>query len=594
MSFAWPAALGFLGLLPAIAILYFLKLRRTPKVVSSTYLWKKAVDSFRVNRPFDRFRNQLLLWVQLLILGLLVVALAKPFLRAEQEQSDVQIYLVDHSASMGTREGDRTRLDLAKDFVRAAIRNKRDGDRMMIIAFSDRSNIVAPMTTEKDALLAALDSIEPTGRPTVLGEAWQTALSVARQFDHSDILVVSDGGFGPLHALTEAHATVRYVPVGSTLDNVGITRLESRETDVREIFAQVYNRRAGSSTVRVELLLNDRLVDARDVAVPPGEKIGVVFRRPFADEGVAEVRLQVQDAFPADDRAWVPLQNPEPAKVVLVGEENLFLREVLRNDPNVELTLMAPKDFVGDVPCDLLVLDGVVPARLPKGAVLSLSPSGGEPATVARWEDHSLTRHVNFATLHIEKLTQATLPNWMRPLLITDRGPAIAAGESGDTRMVSVFFSLLDSDWPLRLSFPLFIGNVVRWAKTPEGVATQAVRPGAPLALAVPAGVEHGTVKLPDGRERTVGRRAVVADTDRQGVYRVRWDGATRDDLYVVSLLDPSESDLSVRPEVRMGEERVAGLSQRALVRRDRTKWFLLAAVVLLFAEWFLYQFRRN
>ena len=50
MSFVWPLGLAFGALLPLIAILYFLKLRRVPKIVSSTYLWKRAVDEFSAER----------------------------------------------------------------------------------------------------------------------------------------------------------------------------------------------------------------------------------------------------------------------------------------------------------------------------------------------------------------------------------------------------------------------------------------------------------------------------------------------------------------------------------------------------------------
>ena len=57
--------------LPAIILLYFLRLKRDVRVVSSTYLWKKTVDAYRVNRPFQRYQNHLLLWLQLLAVLLL-------------------------------------------------------------------------------------------------------------------------------------------------------------------------------------------------------------------------------------------------------------------------------------------------------------------------------------------------------------------------------------------------------------------------------------------------------------------------------------------------------------------------------------------
>ena len=64
--------------IPSLLILYFLKLRRREMPVSSTFLWKKAIQDLQVNSPFQRLRRNLLLLLQLLLLMLLLLSLSRP------------------------------------------------------------------------------------------------------------------------------------------------------------------------------------------------------------------------------------------------------------------------------------------------------------------------------------------------------------------------------------------------------------------------------------------------------------------------------------------------------------------------------------
>ena len=134
--------------IPALLVLYFLKLRRREQAVSSTLLWKKAIQDLQVNAPFQRLRRNLLLFLQLLLLALLLLALSRPVSQYAPGAGKMTVVLIDRSASMSAVEPDgRTRLEEAK----------RGTDRSAITARSEELDAVTKPWAERrmDAAIQA-------------------------------------------------------------------------------------------------------------------------------------------------------------------------------------------------------------------------------------------------------------------------------------------------------------------------------------------------------------------------------------------------------------------------------------------------------
>jgi hypothetical protein len=171
---------------PALVILYFLKLRRRTVEISSTLLWKKAVQDLQANAPFQRLRRNILLLLQLLVLGAALFAVAQPQQRSETGGGRRLVLIIDRSASMNAvevRDGP-TRLEQAKREALALVETMRSGgvlesdrgsDQAMIVAFDSGGEVVAPFTADRAELRRAIESISPTDARSSIREAFKLA-----------------------------------------------------------------------------------------------------------------------------------------------------------------------------------------------------------------------------------------------------------------------------------------------------------------------------------------------------------------------------------------------------------------------------------
>src|SRR5204862_8227735 len=121
-------------------LLYFLKLRRRPLEVPSTFLWHRTIEDLHVNAIWQRLRQSLLLFLQLLFFALIALALFGPGMKGRESISDRIILLIATSASMPATDVSPSPLDDAKKQAEQIIKAMDDNARepaAMPISFSD-------------------------------------------------------------------------------------------------------------------------------------------------------------------------------------------------------------------------------------------------------------------------------------------------------------------------------------------------------------------------------------------------------------------------------------------------------------------------
>src|SRR5258705_8569091 len=117
-----PAGIAAGIVVPSLLLLYFLKLRRREMPISSTLLWKKAIQDLQVNAPFQRLRKNLLLLLQMLLLLLLALAFARPVMNYTRGAGKLAVIAIDHSASMAALDiNGKSRLEEAKRLAKELV-----------------------------------------------------------------------------------------------------------------------------------------------------------------------------------------------------------------------------------------------------------------------------------------------------------------------------------------------------------------------------------------------------------------------------------------------------------------------------------------
>ena len=138
MNFAAPLQLAWLGLLAPLVVLYILRRKRERRVVGSTLLWESALRDLRAESPFRRLVPHLSLLLQVLVVVLGALALARPSGAARLPQGAHIAFVVDTSLSMGaTPAGQSARqapIERARRVIQQRAANLPPGSRALVIA----------------------------------------------------------------------------------------------------------------------------------------------------------------------------------------------------------------------------------------------------------------------------------------------------------------------------------------------------------------------------------------------------------------------------------------------------------------------------
>jgi hypothetical protein len=624
MNFLVPAA--FLGALLAVPIilLYMLRLRRREVMISSTFLWRQVMQDREANTPWQRLRRNLLLLLQLIILALLVLALARPYISVPAVSRGQTALLIDASASMNATDIDgRSRFDEARRRAGEIVDTLGSDQAMTVIRVADAPDVLAPYTTDRTQLR---DAIASAG-PSLAAANWDAAfnLAVAGRTNEQDftIIVISDGGLGETVGLPGIEGEVRYIPIGTAADNVAITALAARAQpgSPPQLFAQITNYGPVDMPVVFSLRIDGELTTPENVIVPAGSSLPIVSTRALPAEFstieasvTLSVNAEAPDYLEVDNRAYTTSPGLGDLRVLLVTAGNIYIEQVFALNPAVQAVRATPETGIPATRYDLYVFDGWLPDSLPEGDLLIINPPESTPLFTLAGESQAVNNpvveaadprvaFVDFSSVALLRFRLLDNVGWADPLIRAEGGPLLLAGEIDGRQVAILPFELRESTLPLDIAWVILISNLIAWYAPQDVIVNDtALAVSEPVVMRPPLEADRVRITLPGGQTRDlpIDRETLIfTETTAPGLYSIEvidGDEVIRSETFAVNLFSELESQIAPVPQgsLRVGQTVIPPPQEDERGQREYWPLLALAVLAMLLIEWYAYHRRQG
>ena len=597
----WPLAL--LAAVPVVIILYLLKPKGKDYRISSNLLWERLVKNQQSRTFLEKFIHNILMYLQLLILLLLILALMSPYLRSREESRENVVLVLDTSGSMQHDAGEgRMRIEEAIRQARDLIASSEDTAFSVVTSDCRGVNLLAVGVKDKSRLYAVLEQITCCDGPGDLQSAEsvvETLLGADEETGEAsaEVIVFTDGSGAEEAAGYAEFFDARIMVMGGAVSNVANNFLSYSDASevsdaVREEEAGQEQGRAvicassltnysdGDAQVEISLYEGKELLEIRQLTIGSGET-SLCFFREFVWQGeplrseISSVKFDGRsdsDSLAADNVAYAVPDRESEMEAVLIGEGNTYLEKAYQAAAGMPLTKVKSESQLQDGSQALRIYDAGTDGLWQEEASALVFGAGGETGTAERVlltvSDCDLTAGLSSFTIGVNETKVYEIPQWGTGFLWAGEQCAGYYGEHDGVKSVVVGFDIRESDFPLKAEFPIFISNALQYLGDTSLLAQQIYTAGDRVLFHPQAEFDVSTL---------------TAETDRAGLYEVQAGELT--EQYVVRFDTAGESDGRLTAEGTVPDNEYSS----RLVKKQLRNVLLVLALVLLAAEWVLY-----
>lgn len=571
MSFSYP--LGFLILLfiPVLIILYILKNKFTEQTVSSTFLWKLSEKFLKRKRPISKIYGILSLILQCLVVAVIAIMVSGPAIRLPNQARDF-CFIIDSSGSMGMKNGDKTRYDMAKDEICDIIDSSVEGSTFTLISCEDKTNVVYEGITNKTSAQSQLRALSISSIDSNCVDALPLAQSYFDNNKSLSIYLATDKEY-------TTNPLINLIKVNSNSHNYALENI-TYDVSVRKLTlsgnVKTYNI---TGDVKISLYVDDEFKAETTITTNANNENNFNFSEITIGETYDSIKVVIDTA---DDLSYdneyiiYNLVQEKYNKVLLVSDNPLYLENMLNALGSLDLTVISEKDYYPTQygGYGLYIFDCYNPNELPKdGSVWLINVEGVMNNYGFNYQDSldfgnvgrelelnersnpvlsSIKDGLIDETLYITQYQKYGLYNNFDTILSCEGNPVLFVGTTNSGNREVVFgFDLHNSNLPLSMNYITLIRNLINYS-FPTILDTTSYVAGDSLMVNVLAGCSSIEIIAPNGSSMYLDTTGAIAQyiLNESGSYTVNVTINGKVNKFLIySAYPESESNIISQPE---------------------------------------------
>jgi hypothetical protein len=591
MSFLniWP--LFFLVTIPFLILLYILKEKSEDLSVSSSIFWEEIYKTLEVNRPFEKLKKNIMLFLQILITLLIILALMNPLLKFFGKEYSELIIVIDNSASMLGISDDETCIDRAKAVAKEYIDSCASGTKISIITANKNIEVLIAGSENNSLVKEKIDSVTKTFNPGDLDNSLKLVKSMTKELENYKVLFITD------EVVDIGDINGQVILVDKDESNISIDNIaHKKENGKVSVISTITNRGNVDYSGDFYLYGEDNLLEATSLELKKGEEITLNFSMEDRDIKYLKGEISGKDAILEDNKFYHVIKNNDNKKTLLVSNKNVFLEKALSVVSKAELVKTNEISNISENNSyDLYIFDGMLGENIPEyGNILMVNPhennlfnvlgeqDGGEAVVIGE----GMPKYLQNMTFIASKIKKIEVPSWAKSLISVGNDSILFLGKHNNQKVASVNFDFHDTDLPLKAEFPMLI-NYICEELLENNIVNSNYIGGEDIKINGSLAYDELTLTTPSGKVRTIENNSILNEDLDLGIYVMEDSNHSFNEVFSINF--PASQEGNIIDDTIENREVRADNNGSIKGMLDITPYIISLIILLIIAEWVLY-----